>query len=72
MIRAETAGCPCLLQPGNHEWVTAIECINAMGWVLPPYIIFKGKSHIVTVQRFNTAWWLISTNAAIQANKEST
>jgi hypothetical protein len=33
-----------LLQPGNREWVTAIEAVNATGWPLPPYIIFKGKS----------------------------
>ena len=32
-----------LLQPGNREWVTAIECINASGWVLPSFVIFKGK-----------------------------
>ena len=31
------------IQPGNREWVTAIETVNAAGWVLPPMIIFKGK-----------------------------
>lgn len=46
VTRAETAGRPALLQPGNREWVTAIECVNAMGWALPPCIVFKGKSHI--------------------------
>ena len=46
VTRAETVGRPALLQPGNHEWVTAIECVNAMGWALPPCIVFKGKSHI--------------------------
>ncbi|ODM14863.1 hypothetical protein SI65_09615 [Aspergillus cristatus] len=46
VTRAETVGRPALLQPGNREWVTAIECINAMGWALPPCIVFKGKSHI--------------------------
>jgi DDE superfamily endonuclease. len=34
-----------LLQPGNREWVTAIECIHLNG-VLPPTIIFKGKNLI--------------------------
>ena len=33
------------LQPGNQEWVTAIESINASGWLLPPMIIFAGKIH---------------------------
>jgi hypothetical protein len=36
-------GRPKLLQPGNREWVTAIESISASGFTLPPYIIFKGK-----------------------------
>ena len=46
VTRAEMAGRPFLVQPGNREWVTSIECINATGWVLPPCIIFKGKVHI--------------------------
>ena len=33
------------LQPGNREWVTAIEAISSTGWVLPPMIIFKGQLH---------------------------
>jgi hypothetical protein len=32
-----------LLQPGNREWITVIECIN-LNEVLPPTIIFKGKN----------------------------
>ena len=35
-----------VLQPGNREWVTAIESTNALGWALPPCIIFKGKIFI--------------------------
>lgn len=33
------------LQPGNREWVTAIICINATGWTLPPQIIFAAANH---------------------------
>ena len=33
------------LQPGNREWVTAIVCINAAGWTLPPQIIFAAANH---------------------------
>jgi len=44
--RAEMTGRPFLVQPGNREWVTSIECINSTGWALPPCIIFKGKVHI--------------------------
>lgn len=39
---------PVTVQPGNREWVTAIECVNSSGWLLPPMIILKGKTHIST------------------------
>ncbi|GMG14126.1 unnamed protein product [Aspergillus oryzae] len=45
VTRAELAGRPFLLQPGNREWVTSIECIGSRG-PLPPCLIFKGKIHI--------------------------
>ena len=43
VTRAEFYGRRSLLQPGNREWVTVIECANASGWALPPCLIFKGK-----------------------------
>jgi hypothetical protein len=46
VTRAEMTGRPKLLQPGQREWVTSIECINSMGYAVPPCIIFKGKVHI--------------------------
>ena len=46
VIRAEYYGQQVVLQPGNHEWVTVVESINASGWVLPPCMIFKGKRFI--------------------------
>ena len=46
VTRAEIDGRPKLIQPGNREWVTSIECINSTGWVLPPCLIFKGQVHI--------------------------
>jgi hypothetical protein len=30
------------IQPGNREWVTAIECINIKGWCIPPFVIVQG------------------------------
>ena len=38
-------GRPYLLQPGNREWVTAIEAVNSTGWSLPSYVIFKTKRY---------------------------
>ena len=44
--RAEIPGKPWLVQPGNREWVTTIECINSSGWSIPSTIIFKEKRYI--------------------------
>jgi hypothetical protein len=46
ITRAEYYGRRSVLQPGNREWVTVVECINASGWALPPCVIFKGKVFI--------------------------
>jgi hypothetical protein len=35
-------------QPGNRQWVTAIEAVNAKGWAIPLFIIFEGKLHQMT------------------------
>jgi hypothetical protein len=42
---AERSKKPVLIQPGNREWVTVIDCISAHGWSLPLVIIFEGKLH---------------------------
>ncbi len=41
----QRAGKALVTQPGNREWVTAVEAINASGWALPPMIIFASKMH---------------------------
>jgi hypothetical protein len=43
VTRAEYYGRRSILQPGNREWVTAIEAISADGFSLPPCVIFKGQ-----------------------------
>jgi hypothetical protein len=45
---SERASRPVSIQPGNREWVTAIESILLSGWSLPLMIIFKGKVYIST------------------------
>jgi helix-turn-helix, Psq domain/Tc5 transposase DNA-binding domain len=42
---AERSNRPVSVQPGNREWVTAIDCICADRQSLPPVIIFEGKMH---------------------------
>jgi hypothetical protein len=36
---------PIRVQQGDREWVTLIAAINAMGWAIAPYFIFKAKTH---------------------------
>ena len=43
-----------LVQPGNREWVTVIQGVNALGWTVPPYIIVSGKYHL-------SSWYQNST-----------
>jgi hypothetical protein len=42
---SDRVGRAVTIQPGNREWVTAIKCINASGWCLPPFVILSGKAH---------------------------
>lgn len=37
---------PKIRQPGNREWVSVIQGVNAKGWVIPPFVIFKGQYHL--------------------------
>jgi hypothetical protein len=45
---------PRKVVPGRQEWITAIECISALGRALPPLIIYKGEYT-------NTRWIPTST-----------
>ena len=42
---SNTIGRATVVQPGNREWVTTIECVNASGWSIPPFVILAGKLH---------------------------
>ena len=42
---SDTIGRAITVQPGNREWVTAIEAVNATGWSILPFIILAGKLH---------------------------
>ena len=45
ITRAEYYGRRSVLQPGNREWVTSIECVNSTGFILPPCVIFKSSKY---------------------------
>jgi hypothetical protein len=42
---SDAVGRAVTIQPGDREWVTTIECINASGWSIPPIVILQGKLH---------------------------
>lgn len=37
---------PKAIQPGDREWATLIQGINAAGWAIPLFIIFAAKYHL--------------------------
>jgi hypothetical protein len=43
VTRSNMPGKPHIIQPGQREWVTTIECISSTGFSVPTCIIFKGK-----------------------------
>jgi hypothetical protein len=46
VTRSDRRNRPVVVQPGNREWSTVFECINATGWALDPMVILTGKVHI--------------------------
>jgi hypothetical protein len=50
-------------QPGNREWATVIQGVNALGWAIPPFIILAGQYHLANwYQECNLpATWRIAT-----------
>jgi hypothetical protein len=54
---------PKRVQPGNREWVTTIQSINAEGWAPPPFIIVAGQYHLSSWHRESNlpGNWAIAT-----------
>jgi hypothetical protein len=59
---ADTIGRATVIQPGNREWVTAIECINASGWCLPPFVILSGKLHQASWYQSLLSDWIVAVS----------
>lgn len=62
VTRSERAGKTPAIQPGNREWVTVVEAINASGWAIPPMIIFAGKLHQTAWYEALPAQWTIAVS----------
>jgi fumarate reductase subunit C len=59
---SDRAGRPQTIQPGNQEWVTIIECINALGLAIPPLVILKAIMHQATWYNVIPQDWSISVS----------
>jgi hypothetical protein len=46
VTRSERRGRPKAVQPGNREWVSVIQGVNAAGWTIPPMLVFAGEFHL--------------------------
>jgi hypothetical protein len=57
---SDTIGRATLVQPGDREWVTVIECISASSWCLPPFVILKGKLHQASWYKDLPPDWVIA------------
>ena len=57
---SDTVGRAVTVQPGNRDWVTTIECINASGWCLPPFVILSGKLHQASWYQHLPPDWVIA------------
>ena len=54
VVIVDIIGRAIVIQPGDRRWTTVIECINAGGWALPPFIILEGKVHLEAWYRDNS------------------
>jgi hypothetical protein len=43
---SDNVGRITISQPGDRTWMTGIECANALGWMIPPFVIAPGKVHL--------------------------
>ena len=59
---SDTVGRAVTVQPGNRDWVTTIECINASGWCLPPVVILSGKLHQATWYQHLPPDWVVAVS----------
>ncbi|EMT73519.1 hypothetical protein FOC4_g10001484 [Fusarium odoratissimum] len=60
---SERQGRPKSVQPGNREWITVIQAINADGWAVQPFIIGAGQYHLANWYRESNlpGDWAITT-----------
>jgi len=62
---SERRGNPKSVQPGNREWVTVIQAINAEGRAIDLYIVVAGQYHLANWYQDSNlpGTWAIATTA---------
>jgi hypothetical protein len=60
---SDRRGKPKSVQPGNREWATVIEAINAEGQAIDPFIVVAGQHHLANWYEESNlpATWVIAT-----------
>ncbi|CAM1507691.1 Fc.00g073320.m01.CDS01 [Cosmosporella sp. VM-42] len=63
IIGSERRGKPKSVQPGNQEWITVIQAINAEGQAIQPFIISSGQYYLANWYRESNlpGNWAIAT-----------
>ena len=46
IIHSDHIGKPKTIQPGNREWVIAIDNIVGNNYIIPPFLMVKGRFHL--------------------------
>jgi hypothetical protein len=64
VTQSEKQGRAKTKQPGNRDWVTVVHGINALGWLIPPFIIVKAQNHLAPWYTTDElpSYWRISTS----------
>jgi hypothetical protein len=64
---------PKSVQPGNREWATVIQAINAEGWAIQPFIVVAGQYHLASWYQENNlpGDWAIATTKNGWTNNET-
>ncbi|KAF7574139.1 hypothetical protein PtrM4_057620 [Pyrenophora tritici-repentis] len=61
---------PISRQAGDKEWITLIAAINAMGWLIPPFFIFRAKNHQQAWYHGNPKDWRVAVSDKGWTNNE--
>jgi hypothetical protein len=61
-----------LAQPGNREWATVIQGVNALGWAILPFIILAAQYHLANWYRecnLPSTWRIATTSNGWTTNE---